>query len=1300
MPRTAAAAALALGLAGLAVAGPSPAPTPAAAAPGAGITITPNPWYASEPFDGWGTSLVWFANAIGAYPDELRQQLYDLVFSEAGLDLNVARYNIGGGNSSDTPSYLRLGGAVPGYWAPDPDGGAEIYGGVSTSYADRAALAAVWDPQDPTHFDWTQDAGQRWWLEQFAETGQVTKLEAFANSAPYFLTASGYTSGGTSSTAENLPTTALDQFAGYLVKVVEHLEDQYGLEFDTIDPFNEPNTNYWSTTLTGGVPTGGRQEGMHVGTARQAAMIQALRLALDGAETEAVISAMDETNPGTFMTNWNSYSAAVKEMVGQMNVHTYGTSSRLQVRDASKTADKPLYMSEIEGDWAGSGGFNPQSMANAFGLAGRIADDLRELEPDAWVLWQPVEDLYNMDGAYTDSENLNWGSLYIDFDCQYYGEEAPENFKSARRVAQAGSAAAVEPCHIMVNSKFNAMRNYSNFIRPGDSLIAVDNSLATAAVNAAGDALTVVYTNSGTSDAAVTVDLAGFAAIEPDAAATAYVSTQPTGSTLAQVQAAGVVPQTPVAVDQANQNVTLTLPAQSIASIVVEGVSGVSAQATGPRDGETYLLKGKASGRYLGDGGDPEAANQVQIQDIGATSEEALAQAWTFHQVDTSAWNEPAAKAFALQNTSGEFLTASSAGTSLDTMAPAEALANPNATWIASTANGFEFSLLNKALGTSLEVNGQASAAGSPVGVYTFSGGAHQYWTLGSTKPTSTEAQVVATAPGVAPELPATARPVYEFGPGSPSPVTWEELPAETWGEPGAVEVAGAGVDVFGNSYPALVTVLVGQYGQTEPVRIKVPAGSTAAAVEQAAPATAEVAVGDLGRTVEAPVTWDFSQAADSDFADVGALARIGGLVASNVAGSPDLPVWLLVITQSGSTVDNLCPRTNAGGHVSSVAAHYTEGSASANNTCDGSLTTNWSNWRSSGYTSGTLTYTLDALYWLSSVAVVPYERSPLSVTIEVNPNSSGNDGWVETSAGTVGGWTNDTEKAVAFKAVQARRVRLSMTFDHYVKIAEVKLTASPQPNAVAALADLRLDGVPLEGFDPATLAYQVEVDPAASLPAVSGIAADAAAAVEVAQAGDPDNPEAVVAQLTVTAEDGQTQAVYTVVLAPPVDKSFLAAAVAEVLELDQADYTAPSWLALQQALASAQAALGSSEASQSQVDAALEALTAAVDGLERALPQLDVDVAVSVRCIAAKPILTVTAANGEAGPLGIEIATDYGVKAFAAVASGKYGAHAFTTRLPTLPAGQVVVRATAPANADGEPVVAQIARAYAQHAC
>ncbi|MET0161580.1 MAG: hypothetical protein ABW204_02910, partial [Microbacteriaceae bacterium] len=108
---------LALGLAGGALIATSTAAEPAAAA--TTVRLAPQPAYQGPEFQGWGTSLVWFANATGGYPEDVRRDLFDKVFGAEGLNLNIARYNLGGGNASDVPSYLRPGGAVDGWWNPD-----------------------------------------------------------------------------------------------------------------------------------------------------------------------------------------------------------------------------------------------------------------------------------------------------------------------------------------------------------------------------------------------------------------------------------------------------------------------------------------------------------------------------------------------------------------------------------------------------------------------------------------------------------------------------------------------------------------------------------------------------------------------------------------------------------------------------------------------------------------------------------------------------------------------------------------------------------------------------------------------------------------------------------------------------------------------------------------------------------------------------------------------------------------------------------------------------------------------------
>src|SRR5580692_7138397 len=54
---------------------------------------------ANQTFEGWGTSLAWFANSAGGWSDTTTQgNLMQTLFSPSnGLGLNYLRYNIGGG---------------------------------------------------------------------------------------------------------------------------------------------------------------------------------------------------------------------------------------------------------------------------------------------------------------------------------------------------------------------------------------------------------------------------------------------------------------------------------------------------------------------------------------------------------------------------------------------------------------------------------------------------------------------------------------------------------------------------------------------------------------------------------------------------------------------------------------------------------------------------------------------------------------------------------------------------------------------------------------------------------------------------------------------------------------------------------------------------------------------------------------------------------------------------------------------------------------------------------------------------
>ena len=149
----------------------------------------------------------------------------------------------------------------------------------------------------------------------------------------------------------------MDDFAAYLVNVVEELEETHGIDFDTLDPFNEPNTNYWWHDRSGRTAGRRRPAVRRARTSvppRQDLMIKALqqRLGAAGTTTDVAISAMDETNPSTFVTNWNGWTPEAKSAVVASSTCTpTAPATASSPATSPRASDKPLWMSEVEGNW-------------------------------------------------------------------------------------------------------------------------------------------------------------------------------------------------------------------------------------------------------------------------------------------------------------------------------------------------------------------------------------------------------------------------------------------------------------------------------------------------------------------------------------------------------------------------------------------------------------------------------------------------------------------------------------------------------------------------------------------------------------------------------------------------------------------------------------------------------------------------------------------------------------------------------------------------------------------------------------
>ncbi|MFD0693620.1 glycoside hydrolase [Paenibacillus sp. GCM10027628] len=443
-------------------------------------TVTVNPTIQYQTLEGWGTSLAWFANVIGGAPEAVRNNYADLLFDgTTGLGLNVARYNIGGG---ENPQYLP----------------------PNTTYLQYRARVPGYEPSAGT-FDWTADANQRWFLQAAMSRG-ANQLEAFSNSPPYWMTNSGSVTGSATGSGDNLNPAYYDAFADYLSAVAQHFLASWGVTFRTVEPVNEPVADWWKFTVN-------TQEGSHFDRSSQNTIIKKLGASLATKGVPAAVAASDEFNIDDTYASFLSYDSTALSYLSKVNTHSYAGTNRTGVQTAADGRGKAVWMSEYGDD-----------DATGLTMSQQIVDDMKNLQPTAWVYWQAVDH----------NSAPGWGMITTDLN-------NPTNYAYT------------------VNEKYYVMKNYSKFLRPGYKFIYLNDSHTLAAYDKRSNTLVIVTTNATGSDLTTTYDLSKFSSI------TGTVTPYRTSASekLAQLPPISVV----------NQSFTGIAKANSVTTYVVGGAN-------------------------------------------------------------------------------------------------------------------------------------------------------------------------------------------------------------------------------------------------------------------------------------------------------------------------------------------------------------------------------------------------------------------------------------------------------------------------------------------------------------------------------------------------------------------------------------------------------------------------------------------------------------------------------------------------------------------------------------------------------
>ena len=110
----------------------------------------------------------------------------------------------------------------------------------------RALLIGDWDSADPASasWDWSVDANQRTMMQKAASRG-ADVFELFSNSPMWWMCINHNPAGADNGANDNLQSWNYDQHAIYLANIAQYAAKNWGITFDSVEPFNEPMASWW-----------------------------------------------------------------------------------------------------------------------------------------------------------------------------------------------------------------------------------------------------------------------------------------------------------------------------------------------------------------------------------------------------------------------------------------------------------------------------------------------------------------------------------------------------------------------------------------------------------------------------------------------------------------------------------------------------------------------------------------------------------------------------------------------------------------------------------------------------------------------------------------------------------------------------------------------------------------------------------------------------------------------------------------------------------------------------------------------
>ncbi len=330
----------------------------------ANVVVTVDPKKTYQTLEGFGASGAWWAQALGAWTDELEHVL-DLLFDrDRGVGLSIYRYNLGGGAADEIADPWR-----------------------------RTESFSV----GPNRYNWDADRNALC-VARKACLRAVDTLVLFANSAPGWMTISG-SAAGHDCGLSNLKNDMYPEFCNFLLDASEFLVEKHDLPLRYISPINEPEWD-WS-------PLKG-QEGCHFSVEECIALSSLLleNMHRRGSELKlSLIDSADWKNAFDYLDALMRCSSLAKHMA-HFAIHSYWSDQKdkeLFIEQKKNLCPElPLWMSE----WTEMKEGRDEGIETALTLARTIHEDMIVGGVTSWQYWIAVSKYDYRDGLiYVDEKS-------------------------------------------------------------------------------------------------------------------------------------------------------------------------------------------------------------------------------------------------------------------------------------------------------------------------------------------------------------------------------------------------------------------------------------------------------------------------------------------------------------------------------------------------------------------------------------------------------------------------------------------------------------------------------------------------------------------------------------------------------------------------------------------------------------------------------------------------------------------------------------------------------------------------------